>query len=171
MAKQKFNYFYLAIVSIAGAYFLKQSFFPADWIFLENVDLIMHEAGHIIFFVFGQFIYVLGGTLAQILLPLLFVIYFFRQNQKLSASLTMFWLGQNFLNISVYAADAVKMNLPLITGDSSGHDWHYLLSTLGLLKYTEIIGGFFWLVGLLIIVMAIILGYNFSLKNFVNRNS
>ena len=36
---------------------------------LDNVDLVIHEAGHIFFSIFGKFIYTLGGTLMQIILP------------------------------------------------------------------------------------------------------
>ena len=37
--------------------------------FLHLIDLVFHEAGHIIFGFFGRFIAVLGGSLNQVLIP------------------------------------------------------------------------------------------------------
>ena len=36
---------------------------------LDNIDLVIHEAGHFFFSFFGKFIYTLGGTLMQVILP------------------------------------------------------------------------------------------------------
>ena len=37
--------------------------------FIHGIDLIFHEAGHVIFGFFGQFLAVLGGSLMQVLIP------------------------------------------------------------------------------------------------------
>ena len=42
----------------------------ADWIFINYANVIFHEAGHVIFSFFGDFIHVLGGTLGEFLVPL-----------------------------------------------------------------------------------------------------
>ena len=39
--------------------------------FLHLIDLVFHEAGHVIFAFFGRFIAVLGGSLNQVLIPAL----------------------------------------------------------------------------------------------------
>ena len=36
---------------------------------IDNADLVIHEAGHFFFRFFGSYIYTLGGTLMQIILP------------------------------------------------------------------------------------------------------
>ena len=44
---------------------------------IDHFTLLIHEGGHGIFRIFGIFIYTLGGTLAQILIGLLFIYYFY----------------------------------------------------------------------------------------------
>lgn len=103
---------------------------------------------------FGEFLSIAGGSLAQVVLPVLFVLYFYRTGQSYSAALTLFWVGESTLNVSVYAADAVRQELPLLGGDGVTHDWNYLLDSLGLLGATPVIGGFIRLCGTLLILAA-----------------
>ncbi len=42
---------------------------PISDSFMHDVNLVFHEAGHVIFMPFGRFITVLGGTLNQLLIP------------------------------------------------------------------------------------------------------
>jgi len=91
---------------------------------LDNIDLVIHEAGHFFFMLFGKFIYTLGGTLMQIILPSIIAGYFFRNNYRTGVQFGLLWLGQNFINISVYAADAQARKLPLLGGKKVYHDWH-----------------------------------------------
>ena len=147
------NLFVIALV--ASAYFLYYVFTYTDWHFIDNVNLIIHEAGHVIFMPFGTFLYILGGSLFQVLFPAVFVYYFYRQQSFFEASLLLFWVGQNLLNVSVYASDAVVMQLPLLGGDNVGHDWNNLLTMTGTLKYTNIIGSGIYLAGISVIICAI----------------
>ena len=122
-----------------AAYFFYYAQTPMDWHFIDNVNLIIHEAGHSIFAFFGDFLHILGGSLLQIAIPVIFSGYFFLRGQYYSGSLLLFWVGQNFINVSVYAADAVVMQLPLLGGDNAGHDWNNLLSMTHALPYTHAI--------------------------------
>jgi len=157
------NLFKIVVLAIVSAYFLNIVLHYSQWNFFDNVDLIIHEAGHFIFgLASNEFLAVSGGTLLQILMPLVFVLYFYATDQKFSGALTMFWLGQSFLNISVYAQDATQRKLPLLGGDGSIHDWHYLLGHLKLLSSTDLIAGAIRDIGLVIILSAIIGGMIFS---------
>ena len=49
--------------------------------FLHGPNLIFHEAGHIIFSPFGEFMMILGGSLGQCLMPMI-VIYTFLFKEK-----------------------------------------------------------------------------------------
>jgi hypothetical protein len=120
---------------------------------LDNIDLVIHEAGHFFFSFFGKFIYTLGGTLMQIILPSIIALFFFKNNYRTGVQFGLLWLGQNFINISVYAADARARKLPLLGGNKVYHDWHYLLGELGILEYDQIVGYTF--VGIAIIIFAV----------------
>ena len=122
---------------------------------IDNADLVIHEAGHFFFMFFGKFIYTLGGTLMQVILPSLIVWYFFRNNYKTGVQISLLWLGQNLLNISVYAADARAMKLPLFGGSHVYHDWNYILSNLNILEYDTATGYAFFGASIIIFVMAI----------------
>ncbi|MCW9096857.1 MAG: hypothetical protein OQJ93_05665 [Ignavibacteriaceae bacterium] len=132
----------------------------AYWVFnrsefglLDNADLVIHEAGHFFFSFFGKFIYTLGGTLMQIILPSIIASFFFRNNYRTGVQFALLWLGQNLINISVYAADARARKLPLLGGNKVYHDWHYLLGEIGILEYDHIVGHIF--VGIAITIFAV----------------
>ncbi len=117
---------------------------------IDNADLVIHEAGHFFFMFFGKFIYTLGGTLMQIILPSIIVWYFLRNYYRTGVQISLLWLGQNFINISVYADDARARKLPLLGGSHVYHDWNYLLGQLNLLNYdTEAGYLFFGIAGLI----------------------
>jgi len=124
---------------------------------LDNIDLVIHEAGHFFFMLFGKYIYTLGGTLMQIILPSIIASYFFRNNYRTGVQFGLLWLGQNFINISVYSADAQARKLPLLGGNKVYHDWHYLLGEIGILEYDYLIGYTFLGISILIFLVAILM--------------
>ena len=102
-------------------------------------DLIVHEAGHPIFGLLGsRWIGFAGGTLMQLLMPVLFYFSFLRQRQPKSADFCIFWFATNFLGIGPYMADARAQVLPLLGGGE--HDWTYLLDSVGLLRFDVQLG-------------------------------
>jgi hypothetical protein len=124
---------------------------------IDNADLVIHEAGHFFFSFFGKYIYTLGGALMQILLPCLIFWYFLSNYYRTGMQFTLLWLGQNFVNISVYAADARAQELPLLGGNSVYHDWHYLLGEINLLEYDQEVGYIIFGIGILVFLIAIFL--------------
>jgi len=123
---------------------------------IDNADLVIHEAGHFFFKFFGKFIYTAGGTLMQIIIPTIIVFYFFRNMYRLGIQIGLLWLGQNLINISVYAAVAKAQKLPLLSGNSVYHDWHYMLGELGLLNYAAEVGYFFVVLAILVFILMLI---------------
>lgn len=117
--------------------------------FLDFINLAFHEAGHVFLGFFGQFIMTLGGTLFQLLIPAACLVHFLRQGANLGWQLCLFWIGQSLLNISIYAADAIKQELPLVGGGT--HDWTYLLTEVGLIAHPEGVGRAIFLLGSAII--------------------
>jgi hypothetical protein len=113
-----------------GAYDLAH---PGRGTLLDGVDLAIHETGHLVFNPFGEFIGFAGGTLFQLIMPLLFVGYFWRRGDRHAASVALWWVAQNCGNIATYVADARAQELPLVGGGE--HDWFYLLSATGQLEH------------------------------------
>ena len=59
----------LIFACLLGLYFLWMALDPMQGSFLDNVDLPIHETGHLIFRLFGEFLMVAGGSLFQVILP------------------------------------------------------------------------------------------------------
>ncbi len=147
---------------LACMYFWYCATTPDTWHFIDNVNLIFHEAGHTIFSFCGEFIHVLAGSAFQILLPLFISLFFFFTKQKASGALVLLWVGQNLINVSVYAADALVMQLPLLGGDGSLHDWNYLLNRMDWIFYTQKIASGFCTLGFIVIFVGSVLALYYS---------
>lgn len=152
----------LLIAIVAGVYFIYYASTPTEWHFLDNVNLLIHEAGHWIFVPFGEFMNILGGSLFQIIFPLIYVGYFVWKVQYYSASLLVFWFGQNIINVSVYASDALKRQLPLLGGDGVVHDWNYILGAMHQLIHADQIGFSIYNIGVMVIISAAVAAIYFS---------
>jgi len=124
--------------------------------FLHMIDLVFHEAGHVIFGLGGQFIAVLGGSLNQVLVPAVCTAVFLRRREYGSASATLFWVGQNLADVAVYVADGRAMALPLLA-DGLIHDWNFILGRLGLLSRAEALGRLTFGLGALTMLAALAL--------------
>jgi hypothetical protein len=109
-----------------GAYDLAH---PGQGSLIDGVDLAIHETGHLVFGPFGEFIGFAGGTIMQLLFPLIFAGYFWRRGDRHAASVALWWVAQNCGNVATYVADARAQELPLVGGGE--HDWLYLLSATG----------------------------------------
>ncbi|HTH51495.1 MAG TPA: hypothetical protein VL501_06160 [Pyrinomonadaceae bacterium] len=146
----------LIFAGLLGLYFIWIAYDPMQGSFLDNVDLPIHETGHLIFRLFGEFMMVAGGSLFQVIVPAIFVGYFLWRRQYYAASIVGMWVGQSILNVWVYAADAVKMQLVLTSGftgsEGSFHDWNYLLERTGLLNSTNKVAGLIRVAGTLTII-------------------
>jgi hypothetical protein len=133
---------------------------PSHYGWLDSLDLAIHEFGHPLFGLFGEFIGVLGGTLMQLLMPAIFVAYFWRQDDRHAATVALWWVAQNLWNIAVYVRDARAEELPLVGGGE--HDWNYLLGALGLLNQDQVIGGGVRLVGVLVYAWSCLSGWTYA---------
>lgn len=130
-----------------------------EFTLLDNADLVIHEAGHLFFYFFGKFIYTFGGTFMQIFLPSLIAWYFLKEYYRTGAQFALMWLGQNLINISVYAADAQAKSLQLLGGNKVYHDWGYMLSALNIVKYDTEVGYFFFGLAMLVLLVSIFLPF------------
>ncbi len=111
------------------------------WIpLLDGVNLVFHEAGHPIFGLFGsETLGFLGGTLMQVMVPVLVGGAFWRKRQTVGTAVAALWAGENGLNIARYMADARSQLLPLVGGGE--HDWATLFGQWGCLSRDTAIAG------------------------------
>ncbi len=150
--------------TLASAYFINYVVTAQEWHFIDTVNLIFHEAGHTFFSFFGEFIHVLMGSGFQVLLPLSIALYFFYTGQRFSGAVCLMWVGQNLINVSIYAGDSILMQLPLLGGDGTIHDWHYLLTSMGILRYTPQVAATLYALGTIVISAGIALSFYFALS-------
>ena len=127
--------------------------------FLHLPDLIFHEAGHLIFSPLGQFVSVLGGSLTQVLIPILCAVAFIRQEQPFGAAICVWWAGQNLVDLAPYIADARALQLPLLGGrtgaEVEGHDWEFILTRLRMTHFDHGLGRAAHAAGMLVMVGAL----------------
>jgi hypothetical protein len=127
--------------------------------FLHLPDLVFHEAGHILFSPFGQFMTVLGGSLLQFLVPVIAAVAFIRQEDPFSAAICAWWAGQNLVDLAPYIADARSLSLILLGGrtgaEVEGHDWEFILTQLGVTHLDRQIGFTSYALGLVIMIAAL----------------
>jgi len=116
---------------------------PGTWLFIQNANLIFHEAGHMLFMFFGDFVSILGGSLTELLIPLLVTLHFLWYKKLFAAGFGLWWLSTALHSVGVYAGDARSQLLPLLGGESVIHDWTYILASLRLLRYDHVIENVF----------------------------
>jgi hypothetical protein len=86
--------------------------------FLHLVNLTFHEAGHVLFRPFDAFITSLGGTLGQLLMPSICMgVLLVKTRDPFGASVALWWVGENFLDIAPYVNNARAGQLPLLGGN------------------------------------------------------
>lgn len=111
---------------------------------MDGVFVPIHEGGHLLFRLGGEFVMVAGGTFLQLFVPLALATYFCFQRQAQGVAFCMFCFFEQFLPIATYMADARAQELPLLTvGDAEYviHDWNYLFTRLGVLEHDIQIAG------------------------------
>ncbi len=131
--------------------------------FMHNVNLPIHEAGHVVFGPFGEMIGIMGGSLMQLLVPALFVGAFLWQHNPFGAAAGLWWLGQNFMDLAPYIGDARAQQLILLGGitgrDLPGyHDWNAILGYYGLIEHDQLLAGVSYDIGRLCMVLFLVWG-------------
>ena len=135
VTRTRFIAFSAAIVVIGVAEVLP----PLGWMpLLDGANLLFHEAGHPIFGMFGEAMGLYGGTIGQLVFPLVVAFEFWRRRETMSFAVGCLWFFENFFNIARYAADARAQAIPLVGGGD--HDWWNIFSRWDVLENDVIIG-------------------------------
>jgi hypothetical protein len=102
-----------------------------------GLTLVIHEAGHLVCRGLGDTMYVLGGSLLQLLVPAFVAAYLLLfQRDWFGFAVGLAWLGLSGWNLATYVADASRQDLPLASLSPSvpEHDWAKLLTQWHLLN-------------------------------------
>jgi hypothetical protein len=129
--------------------------------FLHLISLPFHEAGHVIFSPFGDLLMTCGGSLSQVLVPIVCWIAFSTSSPNpFGAAVMCWWAGENLLDVAVYANDARALALTLLGGHTGaeveGHDWERILLITGLSQYDHQIAWTMHVVGAAMMLGALV---------------
>ena len=142
--------------------------------FLHLPNLVFHEAGHILFIPLGRFMTVLGGSLTQVLVPLVCAgALLWQTRDAFGASVAIWWAGENLIDVAPYINDARDLQLVLLGGrtgaEVEGHDWEYLLNAMGVAHKDHTFAAVVQTVGTLTMVAALVWGAIVVLKQMGER--
>ena len=139
------------------------------------INLPFHEFGHILFRPFGRLMTSLGGSIAQVLMPVIcLVVFLIKTRDTFAASFTLWWTGQNFMDLAPYINDARSLTLPLLGGNTGRtspygfHDWEFILQETKLLRYDRVLANLADTFGTLLMICAFVWGAYILLKQYKN---
>jgi hypothetical protein len=143
--------------------------------FMHNILLPIHEAGHVLFRPFGEFMMILGGSLFQLALPFgIGVAFIVKNRDNFGASIGLWWASVSLVDLSPYIYDALHPQLILLgggTGADGPHDWIYLLTTLGQIHNAQRWGAFAHVCGGLFMLGALAWGATILWRQRKRMNS
>lgn len=124
-------------------------------------NLVFHEAGHVLFLPLGRFMTVLGGSLTQVLVPLVCAGAFLWQTRDaFGAAIAIWWAGQSLTDVATYINDARALQLVLLGGQTGaeveGHDWEYLLNAMGVSHHDHAIALVVHTIGTVLMIAALV---------------
>jgi hypothetical protein len=119
-------------------FLLHAAFDKSGFLFPDFANLMIHEAGHVFFSWGGYTIMILGGTVGELIVPLLCAAAFLYKREVYGFTFSVFWFFENFLYIGTYMADSRTAVLSLVNSDES--DWTILFTQWNVLLYDQRIG-------------------------------
>jgi hypothetical protein len=142
--------------------------------FLHVVSLPFHEAGHIIFSPLGDFMMTFGGSLTQVLVPIVCGIAFVTSSPNpFGAAVMGWWAGENLMDVAVYINDARSLTLMLLGGHTGaeveGHDWECILQMTNLMVHDHQIAWTVHAIGGVLMIGALVWGAMLALATPVEE--
>jgi hypothetical protein len=109
---------------------------PTRWTIFYGITLGFHEMGHLLTAWAPHFVTAIMGSVFQIAVPIICIVYFSRQPDYYGMSVGGFWLSYSLYELSAYVGDARSRDLPLVgfaASEDLEHDWGYILGALHML--------------------------------------
>ena len=156
------SWFLRAVLVVALAYMGVRHALSDDAADLfQFITLAIHEAGHVIFGVFGnETLTVAGGSITQLVGPLALAVSFLQQRDYFAIGVAGCWLSYSLYGMATYMADARAQQLQLVSlggGDDIIHDWNYLFGHWGVLAYDTTIASVVRVLALIVLLTSLAL--------------
>lgn len=144
--------------------------------FLHLINLPFHEAGHLLFSPFGRFLTIFGGSLGQVLMPLVCLATFLvKTRDPFGASVALWWTAESLMDLAPYINDARDLELILlgrVTGkETDGHDWNNILTTLNLLEWDHRLAHLTYNIGILLMLASLAWGGRLLFRHYRRSRS
>jgi hypothetical protein len=110
------------------------------WVsWFSGLTLAFHELGHLVTSPFGMTMHLLGGSAAQLLVPLAAAIYLLlRQRDYFGFAVGLAWMAFAEYEMATYMADASRERLALVGFvENPIHDWSALFTQWHVLNYCD----------------------------------
>ncbi len=121
--------------------------------------LVFHEAGHVVYRVFGETMMIAGGMLGQLTMPAILGFALLLKNRDPFGAAVALWLfGVSLLDIAPYMYDALEPRLVLLngqTGEEGGHDFIGLFTHFHVLARAQAIGNATHAIGTGVVLLAL----------------
>ncbi|MCK5015989.1 MAG: hypothetical protein KAS32_02865 [Candidatus Peribacteraceae bacterium] len=114
---------------------------------VSSLNNFFHQSGHIIFGLpyeymgkgeFTTFMLYAGGPFFELFIPLIVVLHLIFSRLFFAGSAVLFWFAFSLYTMSIYIADAIKMERELVGIElDRGHDWNKLFTQFDILDYTN----------------------------------
>jgi len=147
-----------ALAAYGAAYVSRLS----DAHIVDELDFILYRCGHLLFSPLGELQQHLGGSVAQCLIPALVIGFFCWKRQFHVAAGFGFWLGINFLSVSMLVAGAGSAPPAGSTGGDAIADWHWVLNHFNALNNAATLATVFRIAGYATFALSTISGVVFS---------
>lgn len=131
---------------------------------MHTINLVFHEAGHMIFMPLGRFMMIAGGSLMQLIVPAVVLWAFVHRNANpFGGAVAAWWFGQSLMDLAPYIFDARAQAMLLLGGGTGrdrpgSHDWNNLLRDMGLLDNYRGVAWFVDFLAATIMIAALIWG-------------
>lgn len=128
------------------------------WNVFGGLTLAVHEGGHLLFGPFGQWLSIAGGSITQVMAPIVASWMLLRQDDRYGVAIVGTWLAYSLTNLANYIADARAMQMQLVGFSADPlHDWHYLLNSVNLLPYDTRLAGLVHLLATVVLIASLVL--------------
>ncbi|MCX6728960.1 MAG: hypothetical protein NTV39_04320 [Candidatus Saccharibacteria bacterium] len=109
---------------------------------LYFIDFGVHEASHLVVFFLPPILVASAGSIGEMGFTILILAATLKAKSYYASVFAGIWIMLSMNSAGRYMADARSQLLPLIgPGEYVKHDWNYVFSQTGLLKYDNLIGG------------------------------